>query len=93
MLEHDIRLVKNSSSKSKRRLFPWLWRRLKDSLLEAKEDENAAAVDGALKAGPNSAPTAAGNPKTKKEKPPPQPNQDPDRAADANIPAPGLAAP
>ena len=99
-LEHELRLIKNSSPKSKRRLFPWLWRRLKDSLLESKEDSNAAAVDGALKSGPPHAAKAAGAvaktraPKVKRGKQPP-PQQQP--GSSTKPPAPsntdGLAAP
>ena len=48
-LEHEIRTIKNLGPKSPKRLFPWLWRRLRDSLIESKEDDNAAAVDSARK--------------------------------------------
>ena len=54
-LEHELRLIKVSNPSSVRRLFPWLWRRLRDTLIESKEDTNATAVDSALKAGPSSA--------------------------------------
>ena len=35
-LEYEIREIKNSSPKSSKRLFPWLWRKLRDILVEAK---------------------------------------------------------
>jgi hypothetical protein len=60
-LEPEIREIKNSSPKSPKRLFPWLWRKLRDHLVEAKEDDNATAVDSALKSGPHAALLAEGS--------------------------------
>jgi len=66
-------------------LFPWLWRKLKDPLLDSKEDENAAAVDGALKAGPKTAVKAAVNVAN--------PEVQTSEANAETPPTPGLAAP
>ena len=59
-LEYELRQIKESKPKSVKRQFPWLWRRLRDSLLDSKEDANAQAVDGALKAGPSAAAKVGG---------------------------------
>ena len=59
-LEHEIREIKNSPSKSKKRGFQWLWRRMRDVLIENKEDANATSVNDALKSGPSAAARTAG---------------------------------
>ena len=55
LLEHKIRQIRNSSPKSPKRSFPWLWRKLRDVLIEAKEDNNASAVNKWLASGPHAA--------------------------------------
>jgi len=100
-LEHELRLIKVSKPSSVRRLFPWLWRRLRDTLIESKEDTNATAVDSALKAGPSSAAKAGGavnkpgNTKTKRAKAKGQPPNKPSAPKKEKAPPPtteGLAA-
>ena len=51
----EIKEIKDSSPISPKRLFPWLWRKLRDVLVAAKEDGNATAVDNALSTGPHAA--------------------------------------